>query len=64
MTGDDEDLIRHLCARAAVLMGSAACFVRSPPEEMGDLIDVLERLACRSEAASKLIAATLALIEY
>lgn len=63
MTVNNDDLMRHLCGQAAMLMGGAASFIRSPPDEMDDLIGVLEGLARRSEIATKLIAAALALAE-
>lgn len=63
MTADEEDLIRQLCAKAAMVMEGTIAIALSPLEETGDLLLALEALTARSKQAAKLIAAALALTE-
>lgn len=63
MTADEEDLIRQLCAKAAMIMEDTIAIALFPQEETGDLLLALEALTALSGKAAKLIAAALALTE-
>ena len=63
MTRDDEDLVWHLCTRAATLLEDALPVAFAPPEHFGQVLDALEALADRTDTAAKLVTAALALTE-
>ena len=63
MTRDDEDIIRGLCMRAAVLIEGTASMARWPHESTDDLIEIVETMKGRMEVAAKLAAAALALTD-
>jgi len=63
MTRDDEDMIRFLCMRAAILMENAASMARWLHESHSELLDIVETMERHASRVTKLIAAALALTE-
>lgn len=63
MTRDDEDMIRFLCMRAAVLMESAASAARWPHESQSELLEIVELMERRTGSASRLLTAATALVD-
>ena len=63
MTRDDEELIWHLCTRAARLLEDALPAALAPPQHFDDVLDGLNLLARRTDAAAKLVTAAQELAE-
>lgn len=63
MTREDEDLIWHLCTRAARLLEDGTRGASAPPQHFEDVLDALELLSRRTGIAAKLVTAALALAD-
>jgi len=63
VTADDEELMRRLCFRAAIIMGSVLPVALPPLDSTEDLLMATEALERRAQTATKLITAALALAD-
>lgn len=64
MTAEDEDLIRQLCTRAAMMMEDAIPLALAPSPYFEGHLETLEFLERSINAANKLIAAAMALTDH